>query len=173
MSALAEEWRDVATEREPGRRGRARWLAVAAAIVVLAVAVGWGTASQVRVGRLSRDASAYQNFLATLGGKDVRAGRLVPVGGSSVEGSAVLYDGEWERSWALVLFRAPGYSGSLTATLSSPSGRPIQLFPAEIEADGEGSTWLVTSGDLVGYHTVTVTDESGTVVARARLSDSD
>jgi hypothetical protein len=173
MSALAEEWEETARDPRLGQRGWVRWLSVAAVVVALAVAVAWGSVSQVRASRFSEDASAYQNFLSTLGGKDVRVGRLAQVNGSSVEGSVVLYDGEWERSWVLVLFRAPGYSGELTATLTSPTGHPIELFPAKIETDGEGSTWLVTSGNLLGYDAVTVTDPTGAVVARARLSPAD
>jgi Putative zinc-finger len=173
MAVLHEEWEEPGAAAGGGRRGWVRWLSVAAIVLALAVAVAWGSVSQVRAGRLSEDAAAYHSFLTTLGGKDVRVGRLVPVNGSSVEGSAVLYDGEWERSWALVLIKAPGYTGELTPTLTSPTGHPIEMFPAKVEADGEGSSWLVSSGDLSGYHTLTVRDGSGAMVARATLGPSD
>jgi hypothetical protein len=173
MAVLREEWAETTGGSSGGRGSWVRWLSVAAIVVALAGAVAWGSVSQVRAGRLSEDAAAYHSFLTTLGGKDVRVGRLVPVGDSSVAGSAVLYDGEWERSWALVLIKAPGYTGELTPTLTSPTGHPIAMFPAKIESDGEGSSWLVSSGDLHGYGTITVTDESGAVVARARLAATD
>jgi hypothetical protein len=173
MAVLREEWAESDTATASGRHGWVRWLSVAAVIVALAGAVAWGSVSQVRAGRLSEDAAAYHTFLSTLGGKDVRVGTLAQVDDSSVEGSVVLYDGDTERSWALVLLRAPGYTGELKATLTSATGRPIGLFPAKIESDGEGSAWLVTSGDLMSYHTVVVTDESGAVVARAAIQPPD
>jgi len=173
MAVLREEWHESETASASGRRGWVRWLSVAAVIVALAGAVAWGSVSQVRVGRLSEDASAYHTFLSTLGGKDVRVGTLSQVDGSSVDGSVVLYDGDSERSWALVLLRAPGYTGDLTATLISPTGHPIALFPAKIDSDGEGSAWLVTSGNLMSYDTLTVTDGTGAVVARAAINPAD
>jgi len=173
MAVLQEEWADAEASSGSARHGWVRWLSVAAVIVALAGAVAWGSVSQVRASRFSEDATAYHTFLSTLGGKDVRVGTLRQVDDSSVQGSVVLYDGDTERSWALVLLKAPGYSGELTATLTSPTGHPIALFPAKVESDGEGSAWLVTSGDLSGYDTVTVTDETGTVVATAPISQAD
>jgi anti-sigma factor RsiW len=173
LRVLAEEWNE--TERTPAAAARRGWivrsLLIAASIVALVGAVTWGAVAQVSSNRAHEDAASYRQFLGVLGGKDVRVARIQPAGDSGVSGSAVLYDGDTERSWVLVLVKAPAFSGQkLVASITSPTGRSIDLFPMEVDTDGEGSTWLISSGDITGYDSVRITDASDAVVAAGGTS---
>jgi len=167
MAVLEEEWSEAtpggAPPRHPGRL--VRILSVAAAVAALVAAVAWGSVAQMNANHGRASASSYQQFLGVLGGKDVRVARVQAVGDSGVQGSAVFYDGKTERSWVLVLVKAPAFSGQkLIPSIASPTGRSIKLFPMEIDADGEGSAWLVSAGDISGYDSVRLTDASGVVI---------
>ena len=176
-SVLADEWRE--TPARPQRpRPSAAWLALAAAVVLLAGAFTWGIAAQHRADHTSARLAAvgpyatqYQHFLATLGGKDVRVGVLQARGGTSIQGTAVLYDSDVGQSWVLVLARQAGGPGVVSVTLTSANGlRPIKMFPLKFDERGEGSSWMVTSADISSYDHVTLTAPDGTVVAEARAS---
>jgi hypothetical protein len=163
MSALAEEW----SEQVPSRRrtGTGRWLAVAAAVVALAAAIAWGGYSQVQAGRSRADAARYRSFLGALGGREVRVAALRAGSTRPVEGSAILYDSDHGQSWILVLVRAPGSTGSVGVSVSTEGGSSIDLRPLQIDADGEASSWLVTSSDISSYTRVTLRSPDGTVLA--------
>ena len=174
LSVLADEWRE--TPARPSQpRPSAVWLAVAAAVVLLAAAFTWGVTAQHsanrssdRLAAISPYATQYQHFLATLGGKDVRVGTLQSRGGTSIQGTAVLYDSDVGQSWVLVLARQAGGPGVVNVTLTSANGlHPIKMFPLKFDARGEGSTWMVTSADISSYNHVTLTAPDGTVVAQA------
>ena len=172
LSVLADEWRE--TPARPQRaRPNAAWLALAAAVVLLAGAFTWGIAAHHRADRtsarlaaISPYATQYQHFLSSLGGKDVRVGDLQARGGTSIQGTAVLYDSDVGQSWVLVLARQAGGHGTLNVTISSPAGGPpIKMFPLKFDAHGEGSTWLVTSADISSYTHVVLATPGGAPVA--------
>jgi hypothetical protein len=170
MGVLSEEWAEAPSGRQLLDR---RWLLMAAAAVLLVGAVAWGAISQVSSSRNAHDADSYRELLATLGGTDVRVTALTPVADSGVEGTAILYDSTREQSWGLILVRAREHRGELLATLVGPHGHTIELFPIELERDGEGSTWLVTSSDISMFNLVRVTAPDGTLVARGVVSDAE
>ena len=136
-------------------------MAVAAALVG---AVAWGAVATVWGTDQSRRAGSYAAFLDALGGRDVRVATLESRGSHALEGSAVLYDSDVGQSWVLVLVRAPGFSGHARVMLRSPSSR-IELHELEFGADGEASTWLVTSANLARYDRVRVLDVRGRTLA--------
>jgi len=172
LSVLADEWRETPAEPER-RRGLPVWLPIAAAILVLAGALAWAAGAQRAADRngstvaaLRPYATQYQQFLSSLGGKDVRVGVLKPLGGSGIQGTAVLYDSDVGQSWVLVLARQAGGHGTLNVTISSPAGGPpIKMFPLKFDAHGEGSTWLVTSADISSYTHVVLATPGGAPVA--------
>ena len=179
MQAVAEEHAASANPAEVpgggprqdrGRSLRARVLAVAAAVVVLA-ASGWGVAQTIRASNLSERAHAYQVFLDALGGRDVRVARLEAAGTRPVEGTAVLYDSDVGRSWVLVLVRSPGASGSVQVILQSSGGR-IRMHPVQFDAEGDTDAWLVTSADLSRYDRLRVLDGTGHLLATGRVTDA-
>jgi hypothetical protein len=167
LGTLAEEWRDGPAKTLRKRPWYATPLALAAAVVALAGALAWGSVSQVRASRSAQDAASYREFLQALGGKDVRVATFRSTGSTTLDGTAVLYDSDRGQSWGLVLVRAPGFAGELGVTLVSTSGRTIDLRPIEIDDDGEGATWLVTSTDISPFRTVRLTAPSGRVLATA------
>jgi hypothetical protein len=126
--------------------------------------------SQARVAdRYEASAQKYITFLHALGGKNVRVGQVNGAGAQQIEGSAVLYDSDVQQSWALILVRAPGLTGTANVELSSRTGKTIQMHPLEFSDGGESSSWLVTSSDLQPFDRVTITDQHGTVIATARV----
>ena len=89
LAALAEEWRD--DEQGSGRpanpanaqpRFGSRWLAAAAAVLVLVSAgsLTWGVLRSRDADRAIVDATSYRSILSTLGGRDFRIGSLSPTG---------------------------------------------------------------------------------------------
>jgi hypothetical protein len=172
MAALSDEWNEALPDGRRGFRVRPQILAIAAAVIALAGTLAWGVTSHIQLGRYRTDAVAYREFLGALGGKDVRVARLEATGQTVLEGSAVVYDGDEGQSWVLVLVRAPGYSGKLSVTISSPGGRLVKLFPIEIDLDGEGATWLVTSADITRFAVISVATSGGDVLATGTASEA-
>ncbi|HJP64855.1 MAG TPA: zf-HC2 domain-containing protein [Actinomycetota bacterium] len=168
MEVLSEEW----AESERPTRRPVRWLAMAAAVVIVVGSVAWAGASQIRQSQLASQAESYQAFLHALGGRDVRVATIQPRSSSSMEGSAVLYDSDRGQSWVLVLLRAPGTTGTANVTLIGTTGN-IALRPVELAEDGDGSTWLVTSADISTIRSVRVTDASGNVLGFGTAAPAD
>lgn len=174
MAVLAEEWSETEGEvRARARpRLRLRWPAVAASAAVVAGILVWAVSAQITAGSYRGDALSYRHVLDTLGGTEVRVATLEPATGSPVRGSALVYDSMIEQSWVGVLVRAPGYTGEITATISSPSGQSIELFPMEIEG-GRGDTWLATESDLTGFDTIRLTAADGRLLASCKVRSAD
>ena len=171
LGALAEEWAEAPADASPRRRRPVRVVVasgIAAAAVVASLA--WGVSEARVASHYEANAGKYQAFLHVLGGKNVRFGRIQAAGAQQIDGSVVLYDSDVEQSWALILVRAPGMSGQASVTLSSSTGRTIEMHPLEFAEGGESSSWLVTSSDLRRFDRVVIRDASGAVVATARVA---
>jgi anti-sigma factor RsiW len=154
----------------PPRRIPARRIAVAAAaFVILGGSIGLAAVQTNRASHYHGLAAHYEQFLAALGGKDVRVGTLRARGHQDVQGSVVMYDSARGQSWILVLVRAPGETGEAQVMVTSPK-RQIELHPLEFDAAGEASTWLVTANDISRFNGVRVIDPDGTVLAAGRVS---
>ncbi len=172
MSVLEEEWREAPEQRGRVRRlGFARWPTMAAVFVLLAGALTWGGVAESNASRFHADAASYQQFLHALGGKDVRVATLSARTRQLLQGSAVLYDSDRGQSWALVMVHAPGYSGPLAVVLAAPDGRTVSLRPIQVDAGGEGSTWLVTAADISSFKTIRLIDQSGRLLASGASVD--
>ena len=169
MAVMSEEWAEAPASMR-GRPAVPRWLAIAAAIIALAAGLSLGAVGVVRANRVEAEAASYRQFLHALGGKEVRVATLHGSTPDLVDGSAVLYDSERGQSWALVLLRAPGYSGTLNVQITSKEGRSIDLREMEIDADGDGATWLVTSSDISKFDAVRLTRPDGRVLASGRMT---
>jgi Putative zinc-finger len=176
MSVLADEWRETEGRAwKPPRRGVVlHWQALAAAFVILAGILVFAGYSQARAGRFQQDASSYRQFLHSLGGEEVRVATLKPSGDQIVDGSAILYDSDKGQSWVLVIIRAPGLSQPIRVTLSSPGGHSIRMpFPLQPDAEGGGSTWLLTSTDISRFNQVQLTAPDGSLVAAGTATAED
>jgi predicted anti-sigma-YlaC factor YlaD len=170
LTVLEEEWRDHPIVIPEARPRGARWLVAAAAIVALVVAVGWGVTQTKRANTFAEDAHSYNEILGILGGEDFRVGTLHNTGAQAIEGSVVLYDAHTDQSWGLVILRAPGLSGKgFQATLWADDGTRIPFFPTELDAEGDGSAWLVTGANLTRYSRLTLTAPDGTLLGRATI----
>jgi Putative zinc-finger len=178
MSALADEWADAdraVAASVPPRKPRTvvRWLAVAAAVVTLGGALAWGAIEHANAGRTSAklalatgDATSYRQFLAALGGKEVRVAKLHSTTSVLIGGTAILYDSDRHESWGLFEISAPGYRQPLIVALVSSTGETIRLqFPVELDGDGHGTGWLATAADISSFRTVKVFAADGTVLA--------
>jgi len=165
MAVLAEEWTETPAPRFHRARPFFRWPALAAAVVLLAGALVWGSVAQANAHWFQTDAASYQGFLHALGGLDVRVATFVQRSDIVVDGSAVLYDSDKGQSWVLVMARVPGYTGELEVSLSSRDGHSISLQPLRIDGEGDGSTWLVTSADISQFATVSIALPGGQVIA--------
>jgi len=187
LATLAEEWRDtpvvvpettaVASPPAAGSR-RPRWLAAVAvaAVLVAAFALVWGGTQSHRADLAAQDAFDYRNVLHTLGGRDFRVSTLAAHTSDQVTGQALVYDGMpggSDRSWAIVLLRSPGGSGTAVAKLVGPGGASVALSPMTFAEDGDASGWTVSSSDLSRYHQVVVRDADGTLLASGTLSSGD
>jgi len=178
LDVLAEEWEvPEGLPAPPARESAApgsvwRWLAVAAAIVLVAVSLSWGLSQSRRAAGLQADASSYQSLLDTLGGKEFRLGELQPADGQAVKGTVVLYDGEpgkdW-NSWGIVMANAPDFSGEAHVRLRAENGDSLQLPSLDFE-NGEASTWLVTHENLTPYNELVITAPGGSVLATASIA---
>lgn len=165
---LDAEWR-AAPPAKVRRRPRGSWLAAAAAIVALIASVSWGLSERHHAITASAQGSSYTNLLQILGGKEFRAGTLVPVQGLTLDGSVVVYDSHQDQSWAAVFIRAPGSAGRASATLDAPDGRTIPIWSIRIQPDGNGSSWIVTSADLTSFDHLTLRGADGAVIATAQI----
>ena len=169
LSAIEQEWTEaarepVAIESRVTRRRPTAWLALAAAVVILAGSLGWGFTQSHRADTNAVAAASYERFLATLGGKSVREGKLVPIGSQAFTGSAVIYDSMEKQSWVLILARAPGYQGGADVTVSSPTGT-MSLPSLEFQPNGDAYSVFVTPKDLSSYNRVTISAPNGAVIA--------
>lgn len=177
LSAIEQEWHDVSDEPVSLAAGRATrrrpttWLALAAAVVVLAGSLGWGLTQSRRADTNSVAAANYKRFLATLGGKSVREGQLAPVGSQAFTGSAVIYDSMEKQSWVLIIARAPGFRGGADVTVSSPSGT-MSLPSLEFQPSGDAYSVFVTPKDLSSYDRVTISAPNGAVIASGTVGAS-
>jgi Putative zinc-finger len=169
LGALADEWEDAAPAPERASRGTARWAWLTAAAVALALVLSltWGIGQHQHVRDIVA-ADRYTQLLHILGGKEFRAGTLVPAAGLSVQGSAVVYDSHEGQSWAAVFVRGQDLKGPATATLHSADGRSVDLY-VHFQRDGSGSAWLVTAMDLQDFDQMTITGADGQVIATAAL----
>lgn len=176
LDVLSEEWEELgvppALTGSPAPLGSAwRWIAVAAAVLLVAVSLSWGISQSRRATRLQADADSYQALLDTLGGKEFRLGALQPADGRAVKGTVVLYDGEpgkdW-NSWGIVMANAPDYSGEAHVRLLAEDGDSLEM-PSLRFTNGEASTWLVTHEDLTPYDRVVITAPNGSTLAAASI----
>jgi Putative zinc-finger len=168
LAAVAEEWSETAPASRPRRQVRT-WVASAVAAAAVVASLGWGMSQASVADRYERNATKYEAFLDTLGGKNVRVGVIEPTGHEQLTGSVVLYDSDVEQSWVLILVRAPGITGEAHVRLSSSTGRTIEMHPLEFSDGGESSSWLVTSANLEPFDAVTITGPSGDVLATAAV----
>jgi hypothetical protein len=169
LSELEADWTE---DPAPKRSGPLpiRWVAWAAAVVLVAGSATWALWSNDRAARYEARATKYATLLEALGGENVRVANLRPQGSQQLEGSAVVYDSKVEQSWVLVLVRAPGMEGQATVTLSTQDGRTIELHPMEFSPGGDASSWLVTSSNLRPFETVMLRDEAGATIATGSVS---
>ncbi len=170
LTVMAEEWQETPVSRRDRFRTLVRWPSLAAAALILVGALAWGGVAQVNANRFHGDAATYQQFLHSLGGRDVRVGVLHADGNVAIDGTAVVYDSDISQSWTLILVRAPGYRGKIYVTLSG-AGKRIPLQPVWIDANGEGSTWMVTASDLSKFTTVRLTSPTGQLLADATVAN--
>jgi hypothetical protein len=178
LDVLAEEWREPDPREAPTQPVAApspwRWLAVAAAFVMVVVAAGWGFAQAHRADGLQADAASYRSLLATLGGKEFRIGRMHGTAESDMTGTVVLYDGDpshgW-NSWGIVTVNSDSAPAEARAMLIGNDGRTMELPPLRFE-NGEAATWLVTHDDITGYDRLVVTSPQGDVLANASIAEA-
>jgi hypothetical protein len=167
ITVLQQEWRDAREAAHPGRRST--WIGWAAAISGLIAALAWGGVQMHRADIAAASASSYERLLSVLGGTEFRVGELQPEGDRTIDGSVVLYDSHEGQSWAIVLVRAPGSSGTADVSLEATDGSAIEVGSIRFQPDGGGATWLVTSSDLGPFDHATITSEDGTIVATATI----
>lgn len=180
LGVLDDEWQ--AADEEPAgttvvpmrRRATTVWLAVAAALILIAGSFAFAVSQRQHAMRVSADAASYQSLLSTLGGKEFRLGQLQTSNDTGVSGKVILYDGDptqgW-NSWGIVLAHGPANLTDAEAVLMGPNGESMQLPPLKF-SDGEASTWLVTHEDLMRYDELVITSPSGNVLASARIAEA-
>jgi hypothetical protein len=180
LAVLDEEWHasDDEISADPKvvpmrRRSAMAWLAVAAAVILIAGSLGFAIAQGQHAAPVSADAESYQSQLYTLGGKEFRLGQLESTNGTGVTGKVILYDGDSDQgwnSWGIVLAHGPSDLTDARAVLVGPNGESMELPPLTF-SDGEGSTWLVTHKDLTDYDELVITSH-GDVLANARIAEA-
>jgi hypothetical protein len=166
-TVLEQEWRDADEPTRPGRRSA--WIGWAAAALALIVTLAWAGVQTHRANVASESAASYERLLSVLGGTEFRVGELERQGDRTIDGSVVLYDSHEGQSWAIVLVRAPGSTGTADVSLESPDGGVIEVGPIQFQPDGDGATWLVTSSDLGPFDHATITTDDGTILATAEI----
>ena len=170
LAVLDEEWRAEA-EAEPARRRTLSWLAVAAVVAIVVLSVGFGLFQANRAASVADSANSYEQLLHILGGEEFRAGELHAAGSHPVEGSIVIYDSHVDQSWVVVFVRTSGLTGEAVATLHAADGSTIDTWPVEIDRDGDGAGWLVTSVDLASFDRVTLTGPDGQPLAAGEIGE--
>jgi len=177
LDVLREEWEPGGRPASPGGpparvAPRWRWIAAAAAAILLTGSLAWGATQSRRADNLAADAGSYQALLDTLGGREFRLGEIHASAGAGITGTVLLYDGEWAQhwnSWGLVLARGPAELTDARVMLVGEGGLSRELPPLRFR-DGEASSWLVTHDDLIGYDELVITSRDGTVLANARIT---
>jgi hypothetical protein len=134
--------------------------------------IGVAVSADRRADLAQSGADSYQRLLDTLGGKEFRIGEITSASRPEVEGSVVLYDSHQGQSWGVVLVRAPGSTGSATATLEAPDGRTIEVGELRFAEDGDAASWIVTGTSLEPYDHLTIVDEDGAELASASIEDA-
>jgi hypothetical protein len=179
LAVLDEEWH--ASDAEPTnatvvpmrRRATTAWLAVAAAVILIAGSFAFAVSQRQHAVRVSADAASYNALLSTLGGKEFRLGQLESSNDTGVSGKVILYDGDpnhgW-NSWGIVFARGPADLTDAEAVLVGPNGETMQLPPLKFSG-GEATTWLVTHDDLTRYDELVITSH-GDVLASARIAEA-
>ncbi len=167
ITVLEQEWRDTVQLAHTGRYKA--WIGWAAAALVLIAALTWGGVQTRRANVAAGSASSYERLLSVLGGTEFRVGELYSQTDRIFDGSVVLYDSHEGQSWAIVLVRAPGSTGTGAVSLESPDGRVIEVGSIEFQPDGGGATWLVTSSDLAPFDHATITADDGTILATTEI----
>jgi hypothetical protein len=189
MEALGDEWRaaepddlvvvDSNVSRLDERRGHrvARWIAVAAVLVLVVGSVGYAvrtnhhaTVLEAQAGRSEAEAHRYETFLGVLGGENVRVGSLSATTSQKIDGSVVVYDSKEQQNWVLALVQAPGLEGIGKITLRSAGGKTLTLHPFPFSQGGEASTYLVTSSSLKEFNSATLYGPNGETLGRASIS---
>ena len=170
FAVLDEEWR-AEEAPEPTRRRTLSWLAVAAAVAIVVFSLGFGLFHASRAAAVADSAHSYEQLLHILGGEEFRAGELHAAGAHPVEGSIVIYDSSVDQSWVVVFVRTSGLTGPAVATLHAPDGSTIDTWPVEIDRDGDGAGWLVTSVDLASFDRVTLTGPDGQPLAAGEIGE--
>jgi hypothetical protein len=180
LAVLEEEWHASDGEAPADtkvvpvrRRSTMAWLAVAAAVILIAGSLGFAMSQRQHAARVSADAASYQSLLSTLGGKEFRLGQLESTNGTGVSGKVILYDGNPDQgwnSWGIVLAHGPVDLTNARAVLVGPDGKSMELPPLQF-SNGEGSTWLVTHEDLTNYDELVITSH-GDVLANARIAEA-
>jgi hypothetical protein len=170
LTVLEEEWRDAPIVLPDTRPRPTRWLAAAAAIVVLVASLTYGVTQTHRANLAEAGAASYSKVLGVLGGEDFRVGKLVSTGSQHVEGSVVLYDAHTDQSWGLMIVTVPGMSGKgFQATLWTADGKKVPFPPNELDAAGDGSAWIVTDANLHSFSKLTFSAPNGTLLATAQI----
>jgi hypothetical protein len=170
LTVLEEEWRDAPVVLPESRRPRLAVLSAAAAIVLLVASTGFGLVQTHRANVNAEGKQSYDKILGVLGGEDFRVGKLIGSGVQQIEGSVVLYDAHTDQSWGLVIVTAPGMSGKgFQATIWTADGKRVRFFPTQLDAQGDGAAWIVTSADLHSFTRLTFSAPDGTLLATARI----
>jgi hypothetical protein len=172
LTVLDQEWRDAPVIVPDARTRRAaRFLAAAAAVVLFAASIAFGLAQTHRANLNAAGAASYRTILNVLGGEDFRIGTLVRANPTQpVRGNVILYDAHSDQSWGLVILHAPGMSGGgFQATLWTRDGTRIPFSPTKLDAEGDGSAWIVSTYDLHSFDKLTLSAPDGTLLATARI----
>lgn len=168
ITVLEQEWRDAGEPARPSRRNT--WIGRAAAAMALIVTLAWAGVQTQRANDAAASAASYERLLSVLGGTEFRVGALERRGDLTIEGSVLLYDSHEAQSWAVVLVRAPGSTGTADVWLESTDGSVIEVGSIEFQPDGDGATWLVTSSEIASFDHATITTDDGTILATAEIA---
>jgi hypothetical protein len=171
LTVLEEETGNDPAAAATGRRW-ASVVGIAAAIALVVGSLAFAASADRRADLAQAGADSYQRLLETLGGKEFRIGEIASSTRPEVEGSVVLYDSHRGQSWGVVLVRAPGWSGTATATLRAPDGRAIDVGELRFADDGDAATWIVTGTSLEPYDHLTIVGGDGDQLAEATIADA-
>ena len=110
----------------PAAHGSAwRWLAVAAAIILVTVSLSWGVSQSRRAAGLQADAGAIKHCWTRSAARSSVWASCSRRTDRPLKGTVVLYDGEpgkdW-NSWGIVMANAPDFSGEAHVRLRAERG---------------------------------------------------